>query len=117
MRFRIRHVAMLVVGVGAIGALMYYMAGKPSLWVRAEMIETDTVLENMDSRSGEFQVETQEHKVQTERTVTVIRETVRRDIRQLDLDGLAAAALGEIELWRGSARGGVDSRPPRLDGD
>ena len=117
MGLRIRHVIMLAAAVGVLAALMYYMAGKPGSRVRAEMAKTDALAESIDTGAIEFQAEVQEHKTRTEGTVRVIRETVRRDIRRLDPDGLASAALGEIELWRGSAGNSADSLPSGLDGN
>jgi predicted Holliday junction resolvase-like endonuclease len=117
MRTWLKLVIIFIAVVSVLASLMCYMIRKPAPLIRSEMEETDAAVERLDTRAAEFNAEVKEHKTQTERTVRVIRETVQRDIRQLDLDGLAVAALGEIELWRGSSGGSIDPRPSRLDGD
>ena len=75
--------------------------------------QVDGTITSADTGTGEFIGYTQEHKQQIIERTVVIREKVQADISALDADGLASAALAEIELWRGGAG---DNTPARSSG-
>jgi hypothetical protein len=63
---------------------------------------TQTVNERVDSiyRSADQEIaRIQEHAKQTTERVTVIRERVRAEVGELDMDGLAEAALEEVRIY------------------
>jgi PBP1b-binding outer membrane lipoprotein LpoB len=92
------------------GALAYYFITPAK--VKKEIAETGAVVDKADVRTDQFDADVKEHKVQTETKVVVIRDVVAKEIGALDPDGLAAAALVEIELWRGGSGSEADPRPP-----
>jgi hypothetical protein len=96
------------------GALAYYFITPAK--VKKEIAETGAVVDKAAARTDLFDADVKEHKVQTETKVVVIRDAVAKEIGALDPDGLASAALAEIELFRGGAGGEADPRPPGVDG-
>jgi hypothetical protein len=101
--------------IGGLLAVWYYFTLPPPN-VKREIMETDSEIRDIGSTVQDFVPVLTEHKAETERKVMVIRGTVQREILDLGRDGLAAAALDEISIFRRSAEGSFDSRPARLDG-
>ncbi len=97
------------------GALWYYMT-RPSEAVKSEVTETERQVTVMEETAREFARVMETISTETKRKVVVVREDVVSEMRALDPDGLASAALGEIELFRGHAGGGADPGAAGLAG-
>ena len=104
------------IGVVLVAALV--LGGLCYLYFRADLSpnETARLVERIEDDAKEFTRTTIEHRTVTEGKVVIIREQVVSNIRALDPDGLALAALAEIELFRRGAGGGTDSSAAGLDG-
>jgi hypothetical protein len=108
-------VAALVAGIILVFAYMF-ITGKMPSEAKREIAHTNEIITDAETRTDGFTEEIQEHRRQvTERTV-IIREKVQADIGALDADGLARAAIYEIELWRGGSGDNPSARPPGMDG-
>ncbi|MDR1510669.1 MAG: hypothetical protein LBS53_13650 [Synergistaceae bacterium] len=96
---------------GAVCGLLYIFLTyvPPGVDVR----QVDGTVTSADARTDEFAAEIQEHRQQVIERTVMIREKVQAEIGVLDADGLALAALSEIELWRG---GSGDNTPARASG-
>jgi hypothetical protein len=98
---------------GVICAIIYwfltYVPPDDGLDIR----QVDGIIASADMRTDEFAAEIREHRQQVIERTVVIREKVQAEIGSLDPDGLALAALSEIDLWRGSSG---DNTPPRPSG-
>ena len=111
-----RKVAFAGLVVGVLCGLIYWFLTYVPPEVRHETEETDEIIASADMRTDEFAEEIQEHRQQVIERTVVIREKVQAEISALDADGLASAALAEIELFRGSAGSKSDTRPSGMDG-
>lgn len=105
----------VILGIAALllGVICYIWLQRPE---SVEPGEVKKQIVHIEETAQEFTQATAEHRDETKRKVVVIREEVRQEISALDADGLALAALEEIELFRRSAGGGADPRAAGLDG-
>ena len=108
--------AVIVIAAVAIGALWCYMTWQPPPATMSEISESDRHVRVMEDTSKEFARVKETISTETKRKVVVVRENVVAEIRALDPDGLAVAALAEIELFRGHAGGRLDPGSAGLDG-
>jgi hypothetical protein len=90
-----------VAGV-ALAAIYYFITYAPP-GGGPDVERADGTIASADMRTEEFVTGIQEHQQQVIERTVVIREKVRAEIGALDPDGLASAALAEIELWRGGS--------------
>jgi hypothetical protein len=99
---------------GVLCALLYWFLtylpnGEPDVRL------VDETVTDMDASSGEFTEEIREGRRQVIERTVIIREKVQAEIGVLDADGLALAALSEIEFWRGSSGDNTPARPSGMD--
>ena len=111
----VRRIALVAILAVFAGGLWWYMTSVPVV-VNTEVSETDRQIGTIRDESKEFSRVKESITTETKGKVVVIRENVLSEVRALDPDGLAAAALYEIELFRGSAGGDLDSGASGLDG-
>ena len=111
-----RKVAFAGLVVGVLCGLIYWFLTYVPPEVRQETEETDEIIASADMRTDEFVEEIQEHRQQVIERTVVIREKVQAEISALDADGLASAALAEIELWCGSSGDSTPARSSGVDG-
>ena len=71
---------------------------------KKEIIATDALVTEQEHLLQRFQQEIEEHKVNTVYRTTVIRDAVQYEVSNLDPDGLALAALQEIEIYQNSLK-------------
>ena len=102
--------------LGVLCGLIYWFLTYVPPDIRHETEETDDIVTSLDIRTNEFTSEIQEHRQQVIERTVMIRETIQAEIGALDADGLALAALAEIELWRGSSGDHPPPRPSGVDG-
>jgi hypothetical protein len=105
-------IAILSFAVG----VCFYFSWPPSPEAQKEVSETNAMIKSLDVAIEEQRTTIIEHKTETVRRVVRIRDEVEREMSNLDADGLALAAIYEINLFRSRGAGGSpDTRPARMD--
>ena len=112
----VKQVAFTALKLGVVFGIVYWSLALILPESRRDVAKTGEIITGADKESEQFEWETREHKTQTETKVVVIREQVRSEVLALDADGLAVAALAEIELWRGSSGDNTPARSSGMDG-
>jgi hypothetical protein len=111
----VKKVAFTALLAGVVCAALYWFLTYTPPGDGPDVTQADGTIASADMRTDEFAAEIREHQRQVIERTVVIREKVRAEIGSLDPDGLALAALSEIELWRGSSGDNTPSRPSGMD--
>ena len=116
MTMTVKRAAAIAAIAGALLAALYCFMTYVPPEARRDAAETDKILSGMDATLDGHEKDVREHEKETKGKIVYIRESVRAEVAALDADGLARAALAEIELFRRSAGGEADTRPSGLGG-